>query len=313
MYDLIIIGAGPIGLYGAILASLHGLKGIIIESQENIGGQLNLLYPEKDIIDIPGFNVIKAKEFINKLNEQYQSKENKLELKLSEEVLDINTFSMEVITNKAKYEAKCMILTTGMGVFTPRKLGLENEEKFSNIIYSLNDISQYKNKIVAILGGGDSALDWAIMLSKVASKVYIIHRREEFRGLESSVNKLDELGVIKLIPYKVISLNGIEKLEYLSLENIKDGSKINLFIDAAFVNYGLMPSSKQFSKIEYENGGIKVNEFCETNCQNIFAAGNIASYQGKIKNITSGFSEVIKSIKKISQIINPSKNTPAHF
>lgn len=313
MYDLIIVGAGPIGLYSAILASLHGLNGIILESQSIIGGQLTLLYPEKDIIDIPGFTAIKAKDFINKLNEQYQSKYNKLILKLNEEVKEIDTFQKEIITNKNKYQAKCILLTTGMGVFTPRKIGLENEDKFKNIIYSLNDISQYKNKIVAVLGGGDSALDWSIMLSKVASKVYIIHRRDEFRGLQSSVDKLDELGIIKLTPYNVISLHGNENLEYITLENIKDSSHINLFIDAVFVNYGLMPSTNKFTNLEYENGGIKINEFAETNCQNIFAAGNIASYQGKNKNITSGFAEAIKAIKKISQIINPNKNTPAHF
>ena len=148
MKDLVIVGAGPVGLYAGILASLHNLDAVVIEGQEAVGGQLSSLYPEKDIVDLPGFDRITAKGFIDKLVEQFNSKENKPGLYLNEEVKDFERVDdyYKVTTTKREICAKCILLTTGMGVFTPRKIGLPNEDTFDNIIYSLNDKSKYKDK-----------------------------------------------------------------------------------------------------------------------------------------------------------------------
>ena len=148
MNDIIIIGCGPVGLYGAILSSLHNLKGIVIESLNQIGGQLTSLYPEKDIIDLPGFDKIKAKDFISKLESQYNSKENKLPIHLNESVLDIikEEDYYLVKTTLDTYETKTILLTTGMGMFSPRLIGLENEKEIKNIFYSCSDVSIYKDK-----------------------------------------------------------------------------------------------------------------------------------------------------------------------
>ena len=313
MKDLIIIGAGPVGLYAGTLSSLHGLDTLLIEGQENVGGQLSSLYPEKDIIDIAGFSTITAQGFIDKLVEQINSRENKPEIHTSEEVKNFEKTELgyKVITNKDTYETKCILLTTGMGVFSPRKIGLENEDSFDNIIYSLKDKSQYKDKTVAILGGGDSAVDWALMLSEIAKKVYIIHRRNEFRAQSSSVQELDKQGVIKLTPYTVNKLNGNKTCSSIELKNT-NGELKEIEVDAIFVNYGMIPSPT-FFPVEKIGNAIKVGSFYMTSLENVFAIGNIAHYEGKVKNITSGLGEAVIAITKIDQIIHPNKNIPVHF
>ncbi len=313
MKDLVIIGAGPIGMYAGILASLHNLDALIIESQDNVGGQLTSLYPEKNIIDLPGFDKITAKGFIDKLINQYNSLNIKPKLLLNEEVKNFikNNDSYKVITSKQEIDTKCILLATGMGVFSPRKIGLENENNFNNIIYSLKDKSQYKDKKVAILGGGDSAVDWALMLSDIAKQVYIIHRRNEFRAQSSSVEMLDKKGVNKLTPYNVTKLNGSNNVKSIEITNL-NGEVKEIEVDAVFVNYGMIPSPT-FFPIEKEGNTIKVGDYYQTSAENVFAVGNIINYKGKVKNITCGLGEVVVAITKIDQIIHPNKNIPVHF
>lgn len=313
MKDLVIVGAGPVGLYAGILASLHNLNTVVIEGKESVGGQLSSLYPEKNIIDLPGFNSVTAKEFVDKLVEQFNTKENKPELLLNEEVKNFTKVNdyYKITTTKREICAKCILLTTGMGVFTPRKIGIENEDIFDNIIYSLNDKSKYINKTVAILGGGDSAVDWALTLSDIASKVFIVHRRNEFRAQSSSVELLDKKGVTKLTPYVVTKLIGDKSVESIELKDT-DGNTKEIKIDAVFVNYGMIPSPTNFD-VEKVGTNIKVGAFYQTSLENVFAIGNIAHYEGKVRNITSGLGEAVTAITKIDQIIHPNKNIPIHF
>lgn len=312
MKDIVIVGAGPIGLYASILASLHELDGLVLEGQDSIGGQLTALYPEKDIIDLPGFTKISAKGFIDALNAQ--SKLHSLPIYLNEELKEFKKTDegFEVTTSKRTIETRTILLTTGMGVFSPRKIGLENEDSFKNIIYSLKDKSQYKDKTVAILGGGDSAVDWALMLSDIAKKVYIVHRRNEFRAQSSSVAQLDSKGVTKLTPYNVTKLIGDENVSSIELTNASTKEVRTLDVDAVFVNYGMVSSPTSFP-VEKVGTSIKVGSFYMTSMENVFAIGNIASYDGKVKNITSGLGEAVSAITKIDQIIHPNKNIPIHY
>lgn len=315
MLDIVIIGGGPMGIYASSLASLHLLKGVLIESQDKLGGQLTSLYPEKDIIDLPGFDHITAKEFIDKLNIQRESMANPLEVKLEENVIGFDEADDGYIvkTNKGNYSTKTILIASGMGMFTPRKIGVKNEEYFDNIIYSINNIQQYKGKDVVVLGGGDSAVDWSIMLSKIAHKVSIVHRRNEFRAQSSSVRKMQEVGVNILTPYVVDHLEGnTTSVENIFLKNNLDSSIISLQVDTIFVNYGFIATPLAFD-IESVNNLIKVDTTCMTSRNNIFAVGNCVTYQGKVKNITSGLGEVVTAITRIDQIINPNKNIPIHF
>lgn len=315
MDDIIIVGAGPIGLYGASLAALHLLKGRVIEGSTNVGGQLSSLYPEKAIVDLPGFASISAQGFIDKLMKQYEDNVNKLSLHLNETVLSFEKKDSYylVTTSKGTYETKCILLTTGMGSFSPRKTGLANEDNKNNIIYSITSSFLYKGKDMVILGGGDSAVDWAIALKEVAASVTIVHRREEFRAQSSSVEKMERLGVNVLKNQAVISLNGEEdKLESITIKSNADGKEQTIPLDFLFVNYGQVTTKDSF-EVEKLNNLIVTKENYQTSLENVFACGNIITYPGKVKNITCGLGEVVVAITKIDQIINPNKNIPIHF
>ena len=314
MKDIIIIGAGPVGLYAGHLSSLHNLNGLIIESLSFVGGQLTSLYPEKEIIDLPGFASIKAKDYIDILYTQQQNHKNPLPVHLNETVLDIikENDSYLVKTNISTYQTKTILLCTGMGVFSPRKIGLENEDSFNNIIYALNDTSICKDKDIVILGGGDSAIDWAITLSDIAKSVSIVHRRDEFRGQSSNVEKMINKGVKVYKPYNVISLSGDRSVNKITLSNVSTNEITSISADMVFVNYGMNISSKTFG-LENKNNNIIVDSKYMSSKENIFAIGNICYYDGKVKNITSGLGEAVIAITKIDQIINPSKNIPVHF
>ncbi len=314
MEDIIIIGGGPVGIYASILASLHSLKGFLIESLDTLGGQLTSLYPEKKIIDLPGFTSISAKEYINALIKQRESLTNKFPLHLNEKFESFtkidNGYSLK--TNKGIYETKTILIATGMGVFTPRQTGIKNENQFDNIIYSLKSLDSYKNKTIAVLGGGDSALDWAIMLADIAKKVYIIHRRDEFRGQSSSVQVMIDKGVEVLKPYLLQEFIGDSSLKSIVLKHAVSNEIKTIDVDMVFVNYGIITSPINID-LELTNSSIKVDSTYMTSKENIFAIGNAINYPGKVKNITAGLGEAVIAITKIDQIINPNKNIPIHF
>ena len=314
MNDIIIIGAGPIGLYGGYLASLHSLKGVIIEALEGVGGQLTSLYPEKDIVDLPGFPSIKAKDFINKLYEQYNSKDNKLDLKLNEKVLDILKEEDHYLikTDKEEYITRTVVITTGMGSFSPRLIGLDNESQFKNIAYSCSDSSLYKNKDVIILGGGDSAVDLSLLIKPISKSTTIIHRRNDFRAQDSTVQEMKDKGVNILLNKNVLALEKGDKQDYLTIEDKETKEVTKLAFDNILVQYGQVPSKDEFP-VEKENNLILVKDYYETSLEHVFACGNIITYLGKVKNITSGLGEITTIITKIDQIINPNKNIPIHF
>lgn len=315
MEDIIIIGAGPVGLYAATLASLHNLKGKIFESQSNVGGQLSALYPEKDIVDLPGFEKITAQGFIDELYKQYNSKTNKLDLFLNTSINSIEKKDdyYVVKTNEEIYETKTILLTTGMGNFTPRKTGCEGEDNFKNILYSIKSKALFENKKVAILGGGDSAVDWTLMLEPLTSEITIVHRRNEFRAQSSSVEKMKATKANVLTPYTVKSLNGDNGLlKSFTIVSSETKEEKTIDVDYLIVNYGMVPSQNPFD-VEKTGTNINVKDSYETSLPNVFAIGNAINYPGKVKNITCGLGEAVVAITKIDQIINPNKNIPIHF
>lgn len=314
MEDLIIIGAGPIGIYGATLAALHNLKGKIIESASFIGGQLSSLYPEKEIVDLPGFTKITAKEFINNLEKQYLSSPNHLELLLDEKVINFSKENEIIIvqTNKSTYKTKCLLMTTGMGSFEPRKIGLDNEEQLNNILYKLSNTSLVKNKDIVILGGGDSAVDYALLLNEIAKSVSIIHRRNDFRAQSHSVELMESSTINVLKNKNILSINNKNGKCIIEVEDNISKEIINLTTDYVLVQYGQVPSKDNFP-INKKNGLIEIKEGYETSLENVFACGNVITYPNKVKNITSGLGEVSTAITKIDQIVNPTKNIPSHF
>ena len=316
MLDIVIIGAGPVGLYASTLASLHNLKGIVLESRDLIGGQLTNFYPQKDIIDLAGINTITAGDFIDSLVEQNNTLENKLDIHSNETLLSFEKKDDGYLikTNLTEYQTRTLLIVSGMGKCTPRKMKLDGEDNFKNIYYSVFDKEDFRDKNVVIMGGGDSAVDMAMMLQPVAKSVKIVHRRLEFRAQSSSVSKMKEMGVEAIVPFVGKELVGTkDKLTKIIIKNKEDDAVTReLDADALIVSYGMVPGVNDFD-LDMYGRDIKVFESYMTSKENIFAVGNVINYPGKVKNITCGLGEAVVAITKIDQIIHPGKNIPIHF
>lgn len=318
VFDVTIIGGGPVGLFAAFYGGMRQMSVKIIESLPQLGGQLSALYPEKFIYDVAGFPKIRAQELIDNLKRQMET--FPVEVCLEQAVKTIEkqedgVFKLD--TNKEAHYSKTIIITAGNGAFQPRKLQIESEKKFegTNIHYSVNDLNAFRGKDVMVFGGGDSAVDWALMLEPVAEKVVLAHRRDKFRAHEHSVENLVNSSVNVLTPYMPIELDGDEKVERVVLKHTKNGGEKTLSSDAVIVNYGFVSSLGPIKDwgLEIEKNAIRVNPRMETNIEGIYAAGDICIYAGKVKLIASGFGEAPTAISNAKVYINPSsKVQPLH-
>ena len=318
IYDITIIGAGPVGMFAAFYAGMRKAKTKIIDSLPQLGGQLATLYPEKYIYDIPGYPAIKANELVGNLEKQLTTFNHTFHLE--EEVLSITREEdvIEIITNKGIHYSKAVILALGNGSFQPRKLTIEGADAFENngLDYYVNDLMKYAGKKVAIAGGGDSAIDWALMLEPIASEVYLIHRRSEFRGHEHSVAQLKNSSVHLLTPYLIEDLAGeSNQLTDLRLKKVKSDETIDLSIDSLIVNYGFTSNLGQIASwgLESSRQSIMVNSDMSTSIPGIYAAGDICSYDGKVKLIATGFGEAPTAVNNALHYINPKERAqPGH-
>ena len=315
--DLLIIGAGPTGLFAVFEAGLLKMKCHLIDALPQPGGQLAELYPKKPIFDIPGFPTVDAGVLVNNLMEQIKQFEpgfTLAETAVSLEKIDDEWF--EVVTNRGTvHRAKAVAIAGGLGTFEPRKPELEGIEKFEDhgVEYFVKDPEVFRDKKVVIAGGGDSALDWSIFLSNVASEVTLIHRRNEFRGALDSVEKVQELknqGKINLItPAEVIALHGEEHIHTLTVK--KDDDVFDIETDYFIPLFGLTPKLGDIANwgLEIEKNAIKVNNALDyqTNREGVYAIGDINTYPGKLKLILCGFHEATLMCQSVYQRLNPGK------
>ena len=318
IYDITIIGAGPVGMFAAFYAGMRQAKTKIIDSLPQLGGQLATLYPEKYIYDIPGFPAIKASELVNNLEKQLTTFNHSFHL--NEEVVSLTKDDelIEITTTKGIHYSKAVILTLGSGSFQPRKLKLTEATTYENhgLDYFVNDLMKYSGKKVAIAGGGDSAIDWALMLEPIASEVYLIHRRSEFRALEHSVNLLKASSVNLLTPYLIEELSGENgELTDIRLKMVKSDEIIDLMVDSLIINYGFTSNLEHLSVwgLDSTRNAITVNSDMSTSIPGIYAAGDICSYPGKVKLIATGFGEAPTAVNNALHFINPKVRTqPGH-
>ena len=316
--DLLIIGAGPTGLFAVFEAGLLKIKCHIIDALPQPGGQLAELYPKKPIFDIPGYPSVGAGELIDNLMEQIKQFEPGFTL--SEPAVSLKKIDnewFEVITNKGTiHRAKAVAIAGGLGTFEPRKPEIENvadyEEK--GVEYFVKDPELFRDKRVVIAGGGDSALDWSIFLSNVAKEVTLIHRRNEFRGALDSVEKVQELknqGKINLItPAEVVTLKGNEHIEAISVK--KEGEEaFDLQTDYFIPLFGLTPKLGPLTEwgLEIEKNAIKVDNSYDyqTNIEGVYAIGDINTYPGKLKLILCGFHEATLMCQSVYNRLYPNK------
>lgn len=317
--DVTIIGGGPVGMFSAFYGGMRGMSVKIIESLPQLGGQLSALYPEKYIYDIAGFPEVKAQDLIESLERQMNA--FPVEVCLEESVLSIEkneegSFTLQ--TNKGIHYSKTVLITAGNGAFNPRPLGIEREEEFqkANLHYFVNDLEKFRGKNVMVFGGGDSAVDWSLMLESIASKVTLVHRRDKFRAHEHSVEKLLSSSVNVLTPYNPKVLIGTDKIEQVVLTHAKDETQTLLHdVDEVIVNFGFVSTLGPIKDwgLVIEKNSIVVNSRMETNIEGIYAAGDICTYEGKIKLIASGFGEAPAAISNAKVYIDPSsKVQPLH-
>lgn len=314
--DIVVIGAGPTGLFTVFEAGLLGMRCHLVDSLTKPGGQCAEIYPNKPIYDIPAYPEIMAGELIDKLLEQIKPFSPGYTLGETAEKLSKSKGKFLITTDKnTQISAKVITIAGGLGNFEPRKPVIDDLNKFEDngLQYSIVDPKKFQGKNVVISGGGDSALDWTIVLSEIANKVTLIHRRNQFRGAVDSVNKIQQLkdkNKLDIITPAVLKkLNGKNKLE--SIDVAIDNEIINIPTDYLIPLYGLVPKMDVFKSwgLEIEKNAIKVNNSLDyqTNKEGIYAIGDINYYPGKLKLILSGFHEAAIMCHSAYQIINPGK------
>lgn len=315
--DILIIGAGPTGLFAVFEAGLLKLKCHLIDSLPMPGGQCAEIYPKKPIYDIPSHPEIMAGDLIKNLEDQiapFQPGYTLGESAVTIEKTDDEQFIVTTDQGK-KHQAPVVAIAGGLGNFEPRKPPLENLESYENkgVNYIIKDPEYYRNKKVVIAGGGDSALDWTIFLENVASSVTLVHRRNEFRGALDSVDKVQGLkneGRVNLItPAEVTAVEGRDKLEALRVN--QEGISTKLECDYFIPLFGLTPKLGPIANwgLEIEKNAIKVDNSLDyqTNIPGIYAIGDVNTYPGKLKLILCGFHEATLMCQSAFKRIFPDK------
>jgi len=314
--DILIIGAGPTGLFTVFEAGLLKMRCHIIDALPQAGGQCSELYPKKPIYDIPGFPEILAGDLTENLLEQGKQFEPGFTLgERADTIKKLEDGSFIVTTNKGtKHAAPIIAIAGGLGSFEPRKPDLENLDFYENkgLNYFIKDPEVYRDKRVVISGGGDSALDWSIFLTDVAKEVTLIHRRNEFRGALDSLEKVQDLtasGKINLItPAVVTKIGGEDNVQHVVVT--KDGEDTQIETDCFIPLFGLSPKLGPIGKwgLEIEKNAIKVDTLdYQTNIPGIFAIGDVNTYPGKLKLILCGFHEATLMCQAAYKILNPGK------
>lgn len=318
--DILIIGAGPTGLFAVFEAGLLKLKCHIIDALAQPGGQCSELYPKKPIYDIPGFPEVLAGDLIDNLMKQIEPFQPGFTLGERAETIDkLEDGTFIVTTNKGtKHHANAVAIAGGLGSFEPRKPEIENLAKYEDqgVSYLIKDPEVYRDKKVVIAGGGDSALDWSIFLADVAKEVTLVHRREEFRGALDSVEKVQELveqNKIRLMtPAQVTQIHGEQHVEAVTVTVHKEGQiEEQIKCDAFIPLFGLSPKLGPIANwgLEIEKNAIKVNNALDyqTNIEGVYAIGDVNTYPGKLKLILCGFHEATLMCQSVYQRMFPDK------
>mgnify|MGYP003951872159 FL=1 len=319
--DVLVIGAGPTGLFAVHQLGIIGLKSEVVDNLDKIGGQCIELYPDKPIYDIPAISECTGEELTKNLLKQIEPFKTNFHLNERVEELKKDGSNWQVTTNKKKvFITPNIIIAGGVGSFEPRKFSTKDVEKFEgkSVFYSIKDKNLFKNKKICVFGGGDSALDWAIELSNF-SEVTLVHRRTEFRGAPSSletVKKLEKSRKIRILtPYQLNTIEGDKNIKSISLKK-EDGKIEKLEMDYVLGFFGLIMKLGPIANwgLNLDKKTIKVNtETFQTNQEGIFAIGDICTYPGKLKLILSGFHEAALAARACYKLARPNEKYRFEF
>ncbi len=321
VYDIAVIGGGPVGMFTAFYASLRHVKTVLVESLATLGGQVTALYPEKTILDVAGFSGIKGSAFITELDKQLHL--FPVDIKTETTVVNVEQTGelFTVTTDIGKpFQAKKVIITTGKGAFEPRKMQVDGVDELvgQGVHYFVMHKQDFANHHVAIAGGGDSAVDMATMLNDITRSTTIIHRRDNFRAMEQSVLALEQSTVIQETPKKISHIekqkNGQLKI---TLAQVKDNDIVNnIVVDDLIINYGFISESNTIQgwAIQPEISGqvFKVNQEMQTSVPGIFAVGDASHYPGKSDLIAIGFGEAPHAVNAAIRQFDPQRGGPGH-
>ena len=317
MVDILIIGAGPAGLYAAYYAGFRGFSVAVMDSLPELGGQVSALYPEKLIYDVAGFPAVKGQELVDALIEQAASANPKYLLgHCAEELVAVDDHVRITTDGGLVVAAKTVLITSGIGSFTPRPLPGANGWEKRGLMYFVPRLDDLAGLDVLIVGGGDSAFDWARSLEPIAKTVTLVHRRNLFRAHTSTVETVRASSAQVLTPYEVAAIHGSDRIEAVDVfDNSTDRILKRLPVQAVIAALGFHADLGPIANwgLEQRKRHIRVDAAMRTSLPRVFAAGDIVDYDGKVKLISVGFGEAATAINNAAVVINPALHVfPGH-
>lgn len=308
MVDVAIVGAGPTGLYASYYAGFRGWSTAVIDALPEVGGQITAMYPEKDIFDVAGFTAVRGRVLVEELKKQ--ADQFGPEYLLGDQAVELTTTADGPVLTLASGDvvsAKSMIITGGIGSFKPRPLPAGGEWEGRGLVFFIPQPQDHADKDIVIVGGGDSALDWAHMLHPIAKSVTVVHRRDQFRAHASMVDRARDLGIELITPCEVTAVRGSEAVTEVEVTRKTDGSIRVLPADTVVAALGFIANIGPMADwgLELEKRHIRVDTTMATNLPAVFAAGDIAVYPGKVPLISIGFGEAALAVNNAAPIVSP--------
>lgn len=314
--DVLVVGAGPAGLYAAYYAGFRGMSVTVMDSLPEPGGQISALYPEKLIFDVAGLPAIKGQDLVDNLVAQAASAGPTYLLGERAERLDAGHDGLVVTTASGRrVAAKTMLITGGIGTFSPRPLPAAADFEGRGVRYFVPRLADLADRDVLIVGGGDSAFDWAASLEPLARTVTLVHRRTAFRAHEASVRAVLESSVRVLTPYTVVAADGNHQLSAVEVAHAQTGERVRLDVQDVVAALGFTADLGPFTRwgLEQRKRHIVVDHAMRTNVPRVFAAGDITEYDGKVRLISVGFGEAATAINNAAPLVNPAAHVfPGH-
>ena len=319
VFDITFIGTGPVGLYGLYYAGLRLMKVKAIDMLGEVGGGLTALYPEKYIYDVGGFPQVYAKDLVRELGKQAGQYPHTL--CLNEKVTDLKRRPDEIIeitTNTAVHLTRAVVICAGLGAYVPRRLDIPDVERLEGhgVFYFVRETEPFRDKDILIVGGGDAAFDYAMMLEPVARSITLIHRNDFFSAHEDSVQKVADSSVEMRFPFwELKQIEGEDWVEHATIVQSRTGEEERLRADAIVLNIGFITNLGPIADwgLAIEKNAIAVDSHMRTNIDGVYAAGDIVIYDGKLKLIATGFGEVAVAVNNAKNYIDPrAKISPGH-
>ena len=318
LFDVTILGGGPTGLYGAYYAGFRRLRTKIVESLEALGGQVTALYPEKWIYDVAGFPKVLGRVLIDDLTEQ--AMQYQPTVCLGETVGSLVTHpdrTIEVTSERTTHLTKTLLITAGIGAFHPKtfKNALIDGYDGRGLYYFVRNFQEFRDRRVLIVGGGDSAVDWALGLLGIARSITLIHRRDQFRAHEDSVHKMLTSPIQVKTFYELRRLEGTDRVERAVIYQNKTNIDETIEVDAVIASLGFLSTLGPIQGwgLELDHDSVRVNTRMETNLPGVYGAGDIVTYPGKVKLIATGFGEAATAVNNAAAYINPKASVfPGH-